>query len=37
LVGCKTDLRDDHKTIEKLAKEGQEPISYQQVYTRVNE
>ncbi|KAI8890396.1 hypothetical protein K501DRAFT_281738 [Backusella circina FSU 941] len=30
LVGCKTDLRDDNKTIEKLAKEGQEPISYQQ-------
>ncbi|KIX95249.1 uncharacterized protein Z520_09166 [Fonsecaea multimorphosa CBS 102226] len=30
LVGCKADLRDDPKTIEKLAKTSQKPVSRQQ-------
>ncbi|KAJ3016785.1 UNVERIFIED_CONTAM: GTP-binding protein Rho1 [Siphonaria sp. JEL0065] len=30
LVGCKKDLRDDRNIIEKLRKNGQSPVTYQQ-------
>ena len=31
LVGCKNDLRHDHKTIEELAKTSQKPVTMEQV------
>jgi Ras family protein A len=31
LIGCKSDLRTDEKVLELLAKDGQKPVTFQQV------